>query len=122
MDETNLPQETGIEARAVSYSKGCYIGQEVLNRVHTMGHVNRNQVGLELAEDLRELPVKGDKLMFEGKEVGTVTSTVRSARRKKNLGLAYVRREVRQAGAIVTVRSSLGESTARLSDLPFKLE
>jgi folate-binding protein YgfZ len=122
MDETNLPQETGIEARAISYSKGCYIGQEVLNRVHTMGHVNRSLVGLELAKDLRELPGKGDKLMFEGKQVGNVASAVRSARREKNLGLAYVRREVRKPGAIVTVRGSWGESTARLSDLPFKLE
>jgi folate-binding protein YgfZ len=121
MDETNLLQETGIEARAVSYTKGCYIGQEVLNRVHTMGHVNRNLVGLELAEDLKELPAKGDKLMFEGKEVGTVTSTVRSARRKRNLGLAYVRREVRQPGSILSVRSSSGETTARLAELPFKL-
>jgi folate-binding protein YgfZ len=122
MDETNLPQETGIEARAVSYSKGCYIGQEILNRVHTVGHVNRNLVGLELAEDLKELPGKGDKLMFEGREVGTVTSTVRSARRKRNLGLAYVRREVRKPGSILAVRSSSGETTARLAELPFKLE
>lgn len=120
MDETNLPQETGIEARAVSYSKGCYIGQEVLNRLHTMGHVNRSLVGLELADDLKELPRKGDKLIFEGKEVGAVASAVRSARLKTNLGLGYVRREVRQPGAIVIVRCSTGESTVRLAELPFK--
>ena len=121
MDETNLPQETGIEGWAVSYTKGCYIGQEVLNRVHTIGHVNRTLVGLELADDLKELPRKGDKLVVDGKEVGTVTSAVRSAHLKKNLGLGYVRREVRQPGATVTVRSSSGESNLRLSDLPFKI-
>jgi len=122
MDETNLPQETGIEGRAVSYTKGCYIGQEVLNRVHTMGHVNRTMMGLELADDLNGLPAKGDKLISEGKEVGTVTSAVRSARLKKNLGLGYVRREVRQPGATVTLRGSSGESTARLAELPFNIE
>jgi len=106
----------------VSYSKGCYIGQEVLNRLHTMGHVNRTVVGLELADELRELPRKGDKLVIEGKEIGIVTSAVRSARLNKNLGLGYVRREVRKPGASVTVRSSSGESTARLAELPFKVE
>ena len=40
MDETNIPLECGIEGRAVSYTKGCYVGQEVLNRIHTLGHVN----------------------------------------------------------------------------------
>ncbi len=45
MDETNIPLECGIEARAVSYTKGCYIGQEVLNRIHSIGHVNRELRG-----------------------------------------------------------------------------
>jgi glycine cleavage system aminomethyltransferase T len=87
-----------------------------------MGHVNRSLVGLVLAEDLAELPRRGDKLMFEGKELGAVTSAVRSTRLRKNLGLGYVRREVRQPGAIVTVRGWSGESTARVVELPFKHE
>src|SRR5262249_27523996 len=41
MDEGNLPLECGIESRAISYNKGCYIGQEVINRVHSIGHVAR---------------------------------------------------------------------------------
>src|SRR4029079_3718388 len=48
MDETNLPLECGLEARAISYNKGCYIGQEVINRIHSIGHVNRELVGLRL--------------------------------------------------------------------------
>ena len=56
MDETNLPLECGIESRAVSYSKGCYIGQEVINRVHSFGHVTRELRGLRLADDLQSLP------------------------------------------------------------------
>ena len=50
MDETNLPLECGIENRAVSYNKGCYIGQEVINRVHSFGHVTRELRGLRLAD------------------------------------------------------------------------
>src|SRR5712671_1778100 len=75
MDETNFPQECGIEARAVSYTKGCYIGQETLNRIHTIGHVNRQLVGLRLADDLKQFPIKGAKLFLAGKEVGHITST-----------------------------------------------
>ena len=51
MDETNIPLECGIEDRAVSYTKGCYIGQEVINRIHSIGHVNRELRGLRLADD-----------------------------------------------------------------------
>ena len=50
MDETNLPLECGIESRAVSYNKGCYIGQEVINRIHSFGHVTRELRGLRLAD------------------------------------------------------------------------
>ena len=46
MDETNIPLECGIESRAVTYTKGCYIGQEVINRIHSVGHVNRELRGL----------------------------------------------------------------------------
>ncbi len=56
MDENNLPLECGIENRAVSYNKGCYIGQEVINRIHSFGHVNRELRGLRLADDLKALP------------------------------------------------------------------
>ncbi|MEI2726221.1 MAG: hypothetical protein V9H26_22720 [Verrucomicrobiota bacterium] len=66
MDETNLPLECGIEARAVSYQKGCYIGQEVINRIHSIGHVNRELRGLRLAEEPQTLPAKGDKLFHCG--------------------------------------------------------
>jgi len=119
MDETNLPMECPIQDRAVSYTKGCYIGQEVLNRVHTMGHVNRHLRGLELADNLKQLPQRGDKLIHGGKEVGFITSTVRSPKWNKNLALGYVRRGIDSLGAEVVLRSAAGESTARVSPLPF---
>src|SRR5439155_26281954 len=79
MDETNFPQECGIEDLAVSYNKGCYVGQEVLNRIHTLGHVNQQLRGLRLADDSKTLPVKGDRLYLAGKEVGWITSALASS-------------------------------------------
>jgi folate-binding protein YgfZ len=119
MDESNLPLECGIETRAVSYRKGCYIGQEVLNRIHTIGHVNRELRGLRLADDLQTLPVRGDKLFHAGREVGGVTSAVLSPTLKANLALGYVRREANAIGTELTLQSVHGESRALIVELPF---
>jgi folate-binding protein YgfZ len=112
MDESNLPLEAGLGERAVSFNKGCYIGQEVLNRIHTLGHVNKELKVLRLSDDLKELPVKGDKLYHLGKEVGYITSAVDSPRLKGKVGLGYVRREVNQVGTELTLKSGAGESRA----------
>ena len=118
MDETNIPLECGIESRAVTYNKGCYIGQEVINRIHSVGHVNRELRGLRLADDLKALPARGDKLFHAGKEVGYVTSAVKSPTLNANIALAYVRREVNQIGNELTLQGT-GESPAKIVDLPF---
>src|SRR5204863_252374 len=89
MDETNLAPETGIESRAISYTKGCYIGQEVISRIRTYGQVAKALRGLEC----EVLPKRGDKLLLDGKEVGCVTSAVFSPVLKTNIALGYVRRE-----------------------------
>jgi len=115
MDESNLPLECGIEGRAVSYSKGCYIGQEVINRIHSIGHVNRELRGLRLADGLKVLPVKGDKLFAGGKEVGHITSAVKSPALKANIALGYVRREVNQPGTALTLRTADGETGATIT-------
>jgi folate-binding protein YgfZ len=120
MDETNLPQECGIESRAISYNKGCYIGQEVLNRIHTMGHVNRHLSGFKLAEDLENLPQRGDKVFFEGREIGFITSAFVSRRLRRPIALGYVRRERDQVGVELTLRTAGQESTARVAKLPFR--
>jgi folate-binding protein YgfZ len=118
MDESNFPQECGIESRALSYNKGCYIGQEVLNRIHTMGHVNRELRGMHLAE-IKVLPNKGDKLFHQGREVGIVTSAIHSLTWKQNIALGYARRENAQPGTELTLRSAEEESPVRVVDLPF---
>ena len=119
MDATNIPLECGIEARAVSYGKGCYIGQEVINRIHSIGHVNRELVGLRLADDLKTLAVRGDKLFKNGKEVGCLTSAVFSPALKTNIALSYVRREANALGTELELHSNGNESRARVVDLPF---
>jgi folate-binding protein YgfZ len=118
MDETNIPLECGIESRAVTYNKGCYIGQEVINRIHSVGHVNRELRGLRLANDLKSLPALGDKLFHAGKEVGHVTSAVKSAALNANIALGYVRREANQIGNELTLQGT-GESPVKIVPLPF---
>ncbi|MGA3266772.1 MAG: glycine cleavage T C-terminal barrel domain-containing protein [Verrucomicrobiota bacterium] len=119
MDETNLPQECGIEQLAVSYQKGCYIGQEVINRIHSFGHVTRELCGLRLANDLEALPQKHDKLFSNGRDIGYVTSAVRSPLFNASIALGYVRREANQIGRELTVRTAAGESRAQIVALPF---
>jgi folate-binding protein YgfZ len=119
MDETNIPLECGIESRAIVYNKGCYIGQEVINRIHSIGHVNKELRALRLADDLKNLPPRGDKLFFNGKEVGYVTSAVKSPALNANIALGYVRREANQIGNELTLRTAAGESPVKIVELPF---
>jgi folate-binding protein YgfZ len=114
MDETNLPPECGIDELAVSYHKGCYIGQEVLNRIHTIGRVNRELRVLDLGTDLKSLPQKGDKLFQAEKEIGYVTSAVNSPKFKTHLALGYVRREADAIGAELILKIAEENIPARI--------
>ena len=120
MDESNIPLEAGIESRAISFAKGCYIGQEVISRIRTYGQVAKALRGLVLAPDLSPLPIKGDKLWHAGKEAGYVTSAVASPVYKANLALGYVRKEANQIGTALTLRTREGESGVRIVELPFR--
>ena len=118
MDETNLPMEC-IESRAMSFNKGCYIGQEVLNRIHAIGHVTKELRGLRLADDVKTLPRKGDKLFHDGKEAGYITSAVKSPMLIANIALGYVRREANQIGTEIVLKTPNEEIPARIVELPF---
>ena len=118
MDETNLPLECGIENSAISYKKGCYIGQEVINRIHSFGHVAKELRGLRLTDDLESLPQRRDKLFYEGKEVGYITSAVKSPD-YGNIALGYVRREANQIGTGLILKTVTGERTVKIVSLPF---
>jgi len=90
IDDRVLPAEAGLVERAVSFSKGCYPGQEPIARLHYRGHANR---GLRvLALEGSELPEYDAPVEFEGKDVGRVTSAARDGDRI--VALAYVRVEV----------------------------
>jgi aminomethyltransferase len=119
LDETNLPPEAGLDDRAISYTKGCYIGQEVIARVRTYGQVAKALRGLRLADGLKVLPKRGDKLYWGDKEIGYVTSALASPTLKTNVALAYVRREHNQIGDELILRTAEGESRARIVSLPF---
>lgn len=120
MDETSLPLECGPALRdAVSYNKGCYIGQEVINRIHSFGHVNKELRGLRLSEDLKSLPQRGAKLFHNDKEIGYLTSAVKSPVLDAQIALGYVRREAYQIGNELTLRTAAGESSAKVVELPF---
>jgi folate-binding protein YgfZ len=90
LDDRVLPAEAGLEERAISFTKGCYPGQEPVARLHYRGHPNRRLRVLEL--EGAELPPYDAELAHEGKAVGRVTSAVEAS--GGVLALAYVRREV----------------------------
>jgi folate-binding protein YgfZ len=116
IDENNLPQEVGRTEQAVSFTKGCYIGQETIARIRTYGHVNRLLVGLRLS-DCRAVP-RGSKLMREGKEVGQVTSSVQSPRLGP-IAMGYVRRGSQDSGTHLEVVAHEKLGSAEVASLPF---
>ena len=118
IDETNLPMEC-IADRAMSFNKGCYIGQEVLNRIHTIGHVTRELRGLRLADGLKTLPNKGATLFHNGKESGYITSAVRSPALNTSIALGYVRRDANQIGTQLTLQTPEENSPVTITELPF---
>jgi folate-binding protein YgfZ len=119
MDETTLAPEA-LDARAISYSKGCYIGQEVIARVRTYGQAAKSLRGLRLAGGTPAAPARGAKLFLGDKEVGSVTSAVHSPVLRAVVALGYVRREANHTGAEFLVDTPAGKIPARVVDLPFQ--
>lgn len=115
MDESTIPQEANLEAlHAISFTKGCYTGQEVVARVHFRGHVNRLLRGL-MAD--HPLPPHATLGTAEREDAGEVRSSVVSPR-LGSIALAMIRREVSPGDEIV-VRDGDREHVARVLSLPF---
>jgi folate-binding protein YgfZ len=112
MDEETIPLEAGIEPRAISMTKGCYVGQEVIIRVLHRGHgrVARRLVGLTLEGNT--IPSTGAPVQAEGKEIGSVTSGAWSPALEKPIALAYVHRDHVAAGTLVSVQGTPAVVTA----------
>jgi folate-binding protein YgfZ len=119
MDDSNLPLEAGIAGRAISVTKGCYIGQEVISRVRNYSEAARALRGFRLEGDLVELPARGTKLFHEGKEAGYLTSVTKSPAIGKIIALGYVRKEFYRTGAELKIGSPTGDASARITELPF---
>ena len=116
VDETVLLPEIPA-GRYVSYTKGCYIGQEVVARIKYRGHVNRSLTGLTFDGD--RVANSGAAIEAEGRQVGHVTSAVSSYALNRPIALAFVRREHLEPGTRVTVRDDDLSLTARVTALPF---
>jgi folate-binding protein YgfZ len=121
LSEEVIPNEAGLHQRAISYTKGCYLGQEIISRIKSLGHVNRQLRGVRLIKGLDLEP--GDKLVAEdGKQVGTVTSASRSERLGGWIGLAYFRRGFDRPGTVYSVSRSATSSligSVEVRSLPF---
>jgi len=102
---------------ALSFTKGCYLGQEIVERVRSRGHVNRRLVGL-LLEDRQEVSV-GTGLIAEGQSVGTITSVAYSYGLRRTIALGMVRRESAEPGTQLVARTPAGNLSAEVASLPF---
>ena len=115
MDAETIPLEAGIESRAISLSKGCYVGQEVIIRVLHRGH---GRVALKLAGlsfDGPAVPVTGASVMVESREIGHVTSSTWSPALQRPVALAYLHRDFLAPGTAVSVDGQ----PATVAELPF---
>ena len=115
--ERDLPQETE-QTRALNFDKGCYVGQEIVERIRSRGNVHRKFTGL-LAEGAETIAA-GAKIVSGEKEVGEVTSvaTLRMPPGERTVALGYIRREVGVPGREVTI----GTAKAAVIQLPLNLE
>lgn len=118
LTETTLPNEAGLERTAISYSKGCYLGQETVARIRTYGHVNRRLVALLLPIGCAAAP--GDEVRAGEEAVGNVTSAVDSARRGARVALAYVKKGHDEPGTALAVATKEGAVAGRLAAVPLE--
>lgn len=116
LTETTLPNEAGLERTAISYTKGCYLGQETVARIRTYGHVNRRLVALLLPIGCAAAP--GDEVRAGGEAIGSVTSAVDSKRRGARVALAYVKRGHEEPGTTLVVATQEGAVAGSVAAVP----
>jgi folate-binding protein YgfZ len=111
--DSNLPQEIDRNDRAISFTKGCYLGQETVARIDALGHVNKKLCGLKF--NSQELPAIGSELSVDGKAVARVTSCCHSPDGNSVIALAYVQRGHDEPGKVLAGDTG----TATVCPLPF---
>jgi folate-binding protein YgfZ len=112
----NLPQEVGRDARAISFVKGCYLGQETVARLDALGHVNKILVGL--VGDTDRVPPPGSTLLAEGKEIGVVTSSAFSPGWGRSVDLGYVKVAHSRPGSALAANVDDGAVALTVHSLP----
>jgi folate-binding protein YgfZ len=114
-NDTVIPQEAALEATHISFSKGCYTGQEIVERVRSRGQVNRRRVQLKFSTAEPPAPLTrlrardSEDKTAEPKEVGIVTSSAFSPTKGASIGMAYVRREQNSRGSILDFKGGTAE-------------
>jgi glycine cleavage system T protein len=116
VDETNMMLETALED-AVSFTKGCYTGQEAVAMATYRGHVSKKLSGLTL--EAGSVPKGGDIVRKDGKEIGLITSAVRSLSVGSTIALAYLKYGFFQPGNAVEVQTEAGILPGVVVELPF---
>jgi len=121
MDEDTIPLEAGIEARAISETKGCYVGQEVIIRIlhRGKGRVARRLVGLIFSQDHTTESLSGQSVYDGYETIGRVRSAISSPRLGRQIALAYVQRAYTAPGARVEVADGERRVAAEVTELPF---
>jgi folate-binding protein YgfZ len=114
-DETTIPHEAGLENSHISYTKGCYTGQEIVERVRSRGHVNRKRVGILFSGET--IPAAKTPLRVGDADVGFVTRAAFSHALERPVGMAYVRREHNSVG----IKLSWSGGDAEVIALPIDL-
>jgi len=117
MDETNVVTETALDD-AVSYTKGCYVGQEIIARIKYRGHVAKKLTGVMFEQPV-DVAVGATIRSADGKEAGRVTSVANSPRLGRTIALAYLKYDYLAAGTNLRITSADQEFEARVTDLPF---
>jgi folate-binding protein YgfZ len=116
LDENTIPAEAGVVDRSVSFTKGCFTGQELVARIDSRGgNVPRHLRGIVIGTNV--VPPVGATVEADGKDAGTLTSVAESLERRAPVALAYVRRAV-EPPAEVTVSWAGGSVPARVESLP----
>ena len=113
--EKSMVHELRLNTDCCAFDKGCYVGQEVINRIDVKGQVNKRLTGLVLGEDA--LPPVGAEVLLDGQPVGTVTSAARVLGRPLALGVLW--KTVWEPGTAVVVRAGDREVAATTAELPF---
>ena len=127
MGPETIPLEVGIEDRAISFTKGCYVGQEVLVRVlhRGKGRVSRKLIGLTLSSDLRFIdadslvPLRGTSLWSGNEQVGQITSAVFSQSLSQVIALGYLPRNLLEPGTKVQALFQDGRVDGFVTSIPF---